>query len=1479
MELDLVQKVELRLLLVKSDDSFNASISTFLIPLLQKLTSSNVEVVTKVIEVLQFIKKRRRESENIALPLDKLVEFYRKSVNDVCLVRQNRQVLAFIALECALSNAQLPLDTFVDGLRLANVPIGTVSYPEAIADLAAEQFSLFLVMLNKAADSANSKSNNTNDVNTNIECDVYSWDHADLAVIQERLPILMSLDLKHRNLYNQFNATKEQVQFFTNHGEKLGISFPQTNDAPMKKCRTSVVQLAQTFPDIFSHTLIAGMGDQILDINRKCRLEVLKLKEIDLDYLGKFARWGNSLLRTNALDLLAKHKSYAAVNFSLIKSALRQDDLKLRLSSLILLRDYLVNRAHILSSESATPEAKSDAASLSQLLEQYIFDDGWPRAQAHSNLQTQLRQICYELIGYLSVSQSTTGFLLQSLDRDSPDMASAIQKSLSNILATGHASIDTTKLLDIMMYSRNNRTRYSAVCFARELGSENPLNRAILLLGIDKSKNSSDVAMESQLGLINLKKESLPSFENMFHILNELISWKIASSETVEACAIYLFACLTKWQPSTIEWSQEVTILLESSEFSREIFKSINEDNLQVYLRWLLGLMLTNTGQYHSDLVQQLASKLIINLKASSSLSLLSESLNVHELSHTVEIGISSYSSFLAEYLPLLAPEIKFQNQGRFTVLFEAYKTALYGRMSTHVLTALSELTRSGVEVDMDAYFVLSATNFLKSCDEMPKNMGNQLIKACIAMNLTVLSAREEVLKELFRMTPKSFDDIVANGEAISICVSGWSSQTLQKRFPYLVERYSHSRSESLHGNASIELEEMALRMIVEGIRGSPQSRRIASVRLLCLTQNSFYDMSRHAYLADGVQKCFMNLLSDSDDVTQEAAGRGISILFERSDGSKSIQQQLLSTLLSSFTDDKVAKQNTKGTLTAETQVFEPGTLPSDPRGTGSISTYKDIMNLANETGDSSLVYKFMSLGSNSKIWAGRKGIAFSLQQIISKSEISHQIMNGSTIGYKLIPNLFRYLYDPVEDTKQAMKHIWTTLIPGPLRHNVIKRYLDDILKVLNEGVVDRQWRIRQASCSALADLISNGTIDGNVDILRVAFRAVDDIKESVSDAGKELLTSLTNSIVRKSNKDGECTTNLNDIIPFLLGGLNREATARFSLDILLKLSETNMFKPYAAEVLTELTLQLSSLEPQALNYLAQHLGQSEIDKARLSGLQSSPIMQAIESMVERGMPSIEELWVILPRIVSNSVGVPSKLAASRVLTLTCLQTYGGKKFASRKLMRATSQELFGQNKVCSESYASTMGYLFRHTPLNLVVDFMNEIREKYISSEPDDTDKRYLVSLALKKISANASDVFSTVASVGLPLAYIGMIASEEDQNEPKLFKNVWDENTGGSASLKLYASDILKLACEILEKTNSRLLKVVAARSVNTVMNNLNGSTSTHATNGEVQRYAELTKLALSANVVGRNWPKKEHLSDALEATALFLSRNLPK
>src|SRR6185295_4097890 len=97
--------------------------------------------------------------------------------------------------------------------------------------------------------------------------------------------------------------------------------------------------------------------------------------------------------------------------------------------------------------------------------------------------------------------------------------------------------------------------------------------------------------------------------------------------------------------------------------------------------------------------------------------------------------------------------------------------------------------------------------------------------------------------------------------------------------------------------------------------------------------------------------------------------------------GDPSLKGDLVRDLVSAFTGT-----GPKLKVDQETELFEEGALPT---GEGkSITSYKDIMNLANEVGDQSLVYKFMSLATNAATWSTRSAFGrFGLSSILSESE------------------------------------------------------------------------------------------------------------------------------------------------------------------------------------------------------------------------------------------------------------------------------------------------------------------------------------------------------------------------------------------------------------------------------------------------------------------------------------------------------------
>jgi proteasome component ECM29 len=140
--------------------------------------------------------------------------------------------------------------------------------------------------------------------------------------------------------------------------------------------------------------------------------------------------------------------------------------------------------------------------------------------------------------------------------------------------------------------------------------------------------------------------------------------------------------------------------------------------------------------------------------------------------------------------------------------------------------------------------------------------------------------------------------------------------------------------------------------------------------------------------------------LSDRDEVVQEAASRGLGLVYEK--GDRQLKDDLVRDLVGSFSDNK---PKMSGTVSEDTQLFEPGALPT---GDGSITTYKDILSLAAEVGDSSLVYRFMSMASNNSIWSSRAAFGrFGLSNIFSDSSVDGYLAQNP----KLYPKLFRYRY------------------------------------------------------------------------------------------------------------------------------------------------------------------------------------------------------------------------------------------------------------------------------------------------------------------------------------------------------------------------------------------------------------------------------------------------------------------------------------
>lgn len=143
----------------------------------------------------------------------------------------------------------------------------------------------------------------------------------------------------------------------------------------------------------------------------------------------------------------------------------------------------------------------------------------------------------------------------------------------------------------------------------------------------------------------------------------------------------------------------------------------------------------------------------------------------------------------------------------------------------------------------------------------------------------------------------------------------------------------------------------------------------------------------------------------------------------------------------------------------------------------------------------------------------------------------------------------------------------------------------------------------------------------------------LDDIKESVRAAAASLARTLTGVLTRALEVDHSSTKNasamLKHVLPFLLSPSGMESSAKevqaFSVNTLLEIikkSNGSTLRPFIPDLVERLIGLLSSLEPEAVNYIhlnasKYNLTEQKIDDMRLSSVRTSPLMEAVERCID----------------------------------------------------------------------------------------------------------------------------------------------------------------------------------------------------------------------------------------------------------------------
>ncbi|CAK7892078.1 proteasome component Ecm29p [[Candida] anglica] len=836
---------------------------------------------------------------------------------------------------------------------------------------------------------------------------------------------------------------------------------------------------------------------------------------------------------------------------------------------------------------------------------------------------------------------------------------------------------------------------------------------------------------------------------------------------------------------------------------------------------------------------------------------LLASSYLMSRLTLRQRIGIIT-SELLSEHLNTVAKSLKDVHTYNHA-LDSISQLALFGLLGPELklVDNLSEIVQE---------FKDEIQKKVKKCDE--KSVIT-LAHFSLAFNRKSNDEKSDEFEQLIYDThvSKQTEFIFSGGEAFSILAAGWNATVLKRQL-------------DIQGAVPSYIPENITRLpyILELVLNScnqtkPSLRRSGCIWLLSLVQFCGH-LKEVQDKAAKIHVTFMRFLADRDELIQESASRGLSIVYEL--GDYELKDTLVRGLLKSFTDSKSTSSLSAGSVDHDTELFEPELLKTND---GSVSTYKDVLNLASDVGDPSLVYKFMSLAKSSALWSSRKGMAFGLGSILSKSSLDDMLKNNKNLADRLIPKLYRYRYDPSTSVAKSMNDIWNVLIKDSAK--TIKDNFGTILPELLKGMGNKEWRVRQASTAALIDLLQVTDLEVYEskleEIWGMSFRSMDDIKESVRKEGNKLTKSLATTLTRTVEKgaasasstitESKAKDTLTNLIPFLLGskGLlsDAEDVRNFALETILKLVKVggSAIKPFIPDLIDNFISLMSTLEPQIVNYLVlnadkYNIKNEEIDAKRLQSLGQSPMMDAIEKMLDHLDDSLMDRTVtVLQQSIKKSIGLPSKVCGSKVLVSLVVRHLELSKPYGDKLLKTCLTQIGDKNDAIATSYATAAGYLCRISSLNAIAAYADNLLELYFESDFDRS--RLVCAVASESVAKYSKDKFESIASSFLPLAFIGQHDPLDNVREP--FEREWIENTSGNSSIKLYLKEIIELSHKYLNSRSYEVRQIIA-KAIADAVNNIDSTNEF-----SVASYESIFNILLEA-CKGKSWSGKEFILEAL-------------
>lgn len=1520
-ELNLINKVELRIALAESDELFQNAINTYLAPLLLKLGSPHAEVRNSILKIIQYLVSRINTRSNIKLPVHALLDQAKSRKGSGS---DGLQLVQLYSLVFAAKG--IPRLTEDESVSLIPQVITDIS--RQTREVSARLFSILSLLLvfwkepsrNVEAHMEVRKFLGFSD-NSSDELAICDW--------ASKLFLLQQSVMSPTEPIPGLNV--KDIEFLT---KVAGISYNSLKELQDVKSRVLKFLMSGFKEDNIAIPLVIASSDSSSVISDNASFSLSKLqfnverKEFVDGLIKLFV--GSPESQTPPVSAILQEKimsvlttSHVATRnpliFEMAEMGLKSDFFKLKRSTSQFIK--WVNQSRSYREDESNDLLESFNGLMLSLIKDDITSLGWPQLDTlkvkNYMVGISHRQLQYEALGFILRYSpelfihdfENLNFLFLSLIDENPDLKPYVQDGLTGLLMHSSKFLTNLKsrLKDLAKdllgnFEKEKSLQQARFVMIKYLISCYPFHdaqaRYLCVLGTFK-ENSYDTIEESKKGLhpywFNMLQSStnsafdhsiffdgdissaqFPNFSDMYWTIERELRNASSTHTVVHYClnsgiSFLLYTLVMQAIPeknSVIvkdrDWELRLEKALEVdsvtlSALASQIKLLVNdyvEGQQNSFISFLLLIFdcfasqfTVNSGLPNDGIYGMVFSKLISSSPSEVVAGLSVAVPRLLELSRNKLLN-DDISQQVAKSLGLIVTHPKNDDHFVHDVLYECASSLDSTLLICKILSVAYILSRLKVRLRVNIVnenFVISYLKVL--LDTLSNYRTYKVVLECVSQLFIfdVLSIKSDELEErkqyinhfvgviienvkkydersIIAMSHIAFPNAIeddseelnkyeklifdthnsrrieghfVSGEAFCIFGAGWNTQLVYNLFDIQEENPNMSMD-------STPRLKVILGHICKACTASkPSLRKAACIWLLSLVQYCGH-LDAVKNKAEHIHQLFMQYLADNDEIVQESASRGLSLVYDI--GDVSTKEALVKSLFKSFTEGN-SSTGIRGTVEEDTELFEPDYLRTNE---GSITTYRDVLRLASDIGDPSLVYKFMSLAKSSALWSSRKGMAFGLGSILSKSALDDTILSNRDLCEKLIPKLFRYRYDPFGSVSNSMTTIWNAMFKDTLK--IISNHFDVILKELLLGMGNKEWRVRQASAAALDDLTSKATTrkleDEMEEIWNMSFRAMDDIKESVRQQGSRLTRNLVTTLIKIMNGEREASTSsanriLLNILPVLLGpkGIhsNVDEVRSFAVEALVKICDIKKerIRPFVPELIENLILLMSSVEPEVLNYLVlnadkYNLRSEDIDAQRLRNVGHSPLMNALERLLDSvDGEMMPELIDRLCASIKKAVGLPSKICGSKVLVnLLAKNTILLQPYCDKLLALAWSQ-IHDKNPSVASSYAMAAGHICRVSSPKIVTDYAKYLAKNFF--EADDGQIREIAAIAIDSISKHASDKFELCLSIFFPLAFVGRFDSNEIVKNA--LENVWVENASASSSIQLYSTEIFSL------------------------------------------------------------------------------------